>query len=109
LTAVSLGFEDRELLQTDFRLLPKWFGDRIATNSFPVIDNQSQVNFVLNKALGFATHLPYWCINEGGAGKDMAELFDMKKAGAIAFGDYNKSLDNANLKSLCNTFKILMD
>jgi dihydroorotase len=23
-------------------------------------------------------------------------LFDMKKAGAIAFGDYNKSLDNAN-------------
>jgi dihydroorotase len=27
----------------------------------------------------------------------MAELFDMKKAGAIAFGDYNKSLDNANL------------
>jgi dihydroorotase len=26
-------------------------------NSFPVIDNQSQVNFVLNKALGFATQL----------------------------------------------------
>jgi dihydroorotase len=27
----------------------------------------------------------------------MAELFDMKNAGAIAFGDYNRSLDNANL------------
>ncbi len=27
----------------------------------------------------------------------MAELFDMKQAGAIAFGDYNRSLDNANL------------
>jgi dihydroorotase len=27
----------------------------------------------------------------------MAELYDMKKAGAVAFGDYNKSLDNANL------------
>jgi dihydroorotase len=27
----------------------------------------------------------------------MAELYDMKNAGAIAFGDYNKSLDNANL------------
>jgi dihydroorotase len=108
LTAVSLGFEDRELLQTDFRLLPKWFGDRIATNSFPVIDNQSQVNFVLNKALGLQPIYPIGALTKG-AGKDMAELFDMKKAGAIAFGDYNKSLDNANLKSLCNTFKILMD
>jgi dihydroorotase len=27
----------------------------------------------------------------------MAELFDMKNAGAIAFGDYNRSLENANL------------
>ena len=27
----------------------------------------------------------------------MTELFDMKNAGAVAFGDYNKSLDNANL------------
>jgi dihydroorotase len=27
----------------------------------------------------------------------MAELFDMKNCGAIAFGDYNKSQDNANL------------
>jgi len=27
----------------------------------------------------------------------MAELFDMKNSGAIAFGDYNKSLANANL------------
>ena len=27
----------------------------------------------------------------------MAELFDMKNAGAVAFGDYNKNIDNANL------------
>ncbi len=27
----------------------------------------------------------------------MAELFDMKNSGAIAFGDYNKSIDNANI------------
>jgi dihydroorotase len=27
----------------------------------------------------------------------MAELYDMKNAGAIAFGDYNRSLSNANL------------
>lgn len=27
----------------------------------------------------------------------MAELFDMKNAGAVAFGDYNKNIDNTNL------------
>jgi dihydroorotase len=31
------------------------------------------------------------------AGKDIAELYDMKNAGAVAFGDYNKSTENANL------------
>jgi hypothetical protein len=37
--------------------------------------------------------------------EEMAELFDMKNCGAIAFGDYNKSQDNANLlKSHCNMF-----
>jgi dihydroorotase len=36
----------------------------------------------------------------------MAELFDMKNCGAIAFGDYNKSQDNANLKiaAICTRF-----
>jgi dihydroorotase len=56
------------------------------------------VNFVLNKANGFATEIfPIGALTKESEGKDMAELFDMKKAGAVAFGDYNKSLDNANL------------
>jgi dihydroorotase len=38
--------------------------------------------------------------------RDMAELFDMKIVGAIAFGDYNKSQDNANLLkiAICTGF-----
>jgi dihydroorotase len=35
-------------------------------------------------------------LTKGSEGRDMAELFDMKNCGAIAFGDYNKSQDNAN-------------
>jgi len=67
-------------------------------NSYPIIDNQSQINFVKNKANGFATELfPIGALTKGSEGKDMAELFDMKNSGAVAFGDYNKSLDNANL------------
>ena len=102
-SSVSLGepgFEDRETIANGLQVAAKSGFTAIALqpNSFPVLDNQSQINFVLNKALGFATQLyPIGALTKESAGKDMAELFDMKKAGAIAFGDYNKSLDNANL------------
>ncbi|MEM8520828.1 dihydroorotase [Flavobacterium sp. PL12] len=102
-SSVSLGepgFEDRETIANGLSTAAKSGFTAIALqpNSYPIIDNQSQVNFVLNKASGFATQLyPIGALTKESAGKDMAELFDMKKAGAIAFGDYNKSLDNANL------------
>ena len=102
-SSVSLGepgFEDRETIANGLSTAAKSGFTAIALqpNSFPIIDNQSQVNFVLNKASGFATQLyPIGALTKESAGKDMAELYDMKKAGAIAFGDYNKSLENANL------------
>jgi dihydroorotase len=71
----------------------------------PIIDNQSQVNFVQNKAME-VLHNPIGALTKGSEGKDMAELFDMKNCGAIAFGDYNKSQDNANLlKIACNMYR----
>lgn len=102
-SSVSLGepgYEDRETITNGLTVAAKSGFTAIALqpNSFPSIDNQSQVNFILNKALGFATQLyPIGALSKESAGKDMAELYDMKKAGAVAFGDYNKSLENANL------------
>jgi dihydroorotase len=102
-SSVSLGepgFEERETISNGLTVASKSGFTAIALqpNSYPVIDNQSQVNFVLNKSAGFATELfPIGALCKESAGKDMAELFDMKKAGAIAFGDYNKSVGNANL------------
>lgn len=94
------GYEDRETISNGLNVAAKSGFTAIALqpNSYPIIDNQSQVNFVKNKANGFATELfPIGALTKASEGKDMAELFDMKKTGAIAFGDYNKSLDNANL------------
>jgi len=102
-SSVSLGepgFEDRETISNGLDVAAKsgFTGIGLQPNTFPVIDNQSQINFVQNKAIGKATKLyPIGALTKGSEGKDMAELFDMKQAGAIAFGDYNKSLDNANL------------
>ncbi|MCV9926971.1 dihydroorotase [Flavobacterium sp. LS1R49] len=102
-SSVSLGepgYEDRETISNGLNVAAKSGFTAIALqpNSYPIIDNQSQVNFVKNKANGFATQLfPIGALTKASEGKDMAELFDMKKTGAVAFGDYNKSLDNANL------------
>lgn len=102
-SSVSLGepgFEDCETIANGLDIAGKSGFTAIALqpNSYPVIDNQAQVNFVKNKANGFATQLfPIGALTKGSEGKDMAELYDMKNSGAIAFGDYTKSLDNANL------------
>ncbi|MCC9019297.1 dihydroorotase [Flavobacterium lipolyticum] len=94
------GYEDRETITNGLNVAAKSGFTAVALqpNSFPIIDNQSQVNFVKNKANGFATELlPIGALTKASEGKDMAELYDMKNAGAVAFGDYNKSIDNANL------------
>ena len=102
-SSVSLGepgFEDRETIANGLNVAARSGFSAIALqpNSYPIIDNQSQINFVTTKANGFATQLfPIGALTKGSEGKDMTELFDMKNAGAVAFGDYNKSLDNANL------------
>ncbi len=102
-SSVSLGepgFEDRETIANGLDVAAKSGFTAVALqpNSYPIIDNQSQINFVKNKANGFATQLfPIGTFTKESEGKDMAELFDMKNAGAIAFGDYNKNSDNANL------------
>ena len=102
-SSVSLGepgFEDRETIANGLKVAAKSGFTSIALqpNSLPVIDNQAQIFFVKNKANQTATSLyPIGALTKNSEGKDMAELFDMKNAGAIAFGDYNKSLDNANL------------
>ncbi len=97
------GFEDRETIANGLNVAAKsgFTAVCLQPNSFPIIDNQSQINFVKNKSLGLATDLfPIGALTKNSEGKDMAELFDMKNAGAIAFGDYNKSIENPNLMKI---------
>ncbi len=105
-TSVSFGepgFEDRETIANGLEAAAKsgFTGVALQPNSYPIIDNQSQVHFVKQKAKGFATELfPIGALTKASEGKDLAELYDMKNAGAVAFGDYGKSLSNANLMKI---------
>ena len=97
------GYEDRETIANGLKVAAKSGFTAVALqpNSFPVIDNQSQIRFVLDRAKNQATTLyPIGALTMGSEGNDLAELFDMKNAGAIAFGDYNKAIQNANIQKI---------
>ncbi|MGV9003791.1 dihydroorotase [Flavobacterium sp.] len=102
-SSVSLGepgFEDRETIIHGLEVAAKsgFTGIALQPNTFPALDNQSQINFVKQKAANSVTDLfPIGALTKSSEGTDLAELFDMKNAGAIAFGDYNKNIGNANL------------
>lgn len=102
-SSVSLGepgFEDRETISNGLDTAAKSGFTSIAMqpNCFPILDNQSSISFVKQKAENFATDLfPIGALTKNSEGGDLAELFDMKNSGAVAFGDYNRSLSNANL------------
>lgn len=102
-TSVSFGepgFEERETIKNGLQVAAKSGFTAVAVNanSNPVIDNKSAVEFLINKAAGFATSLyPIAALTQESKGEEMAELFDMQQSGAIAFGDYKKAICNDNL------------
>ncbi|MBF02357.1 MAG: dihydroorotase [Flavobacterium sp.] len=104
--SVSLGepgYEDRETIAHGLQVAAKSGFTAIALqpNTTPVIDNQAQVKFVLERAKEQATSLfPIGALTKNSEGHDLAELFDMKNAGAIAFGDYNKAIQDANIQKI---------
>jgi dihydroorotase len=102
-SSVSLGepgYEDRETLQNGLDVAAKsgFTGIALQPNTQPVLDNQSQINFIKNKAAQHTVSVyPVGAFTQNSEGNVLAELFDMKNAGAVAFTDYNKSFANTNL------------
>lgn len=94
------GFEERETLENGLYTAAKSGFTAVAVNpnTNPVADNKSTIEFLKNKASNYATDLyPIGNFTKGAQSEDIAELFDMQNYGAIAFGDYNISVSNANL------------
>lgn len=94
------GLEERETIENGLKTAAKSGFTAVAVNpnTNPIADNKSAIEFIKNKGANFATNLyPIGSLTKGAESKDIAELFDMKNSGAIAFGDYNKPVCNANL------------
>lgn len=94
------GYETTETIENGLKVAAKsGFTDVLVhSNTNPAIDNQSVIHLMQNKAQEEITKLHVvGCMTKNAEGVDLAELFDMKNAGAIAFGDYKKPTPNANL------------
>lgn len=102
-SSVSLGepgFEERENIENGLKVAAKsgFTGIGLNPNTNPVIDNKSAVEFLIQKSLNSAVKVfPIANLTRGAEGKELSEMFDMKNSGAIAFGDYNRPITNANL------------
>ena len=94
------GFEDRETIENGLKTAAKSGFTSIAlqANTNPIIDTSSDVTFVLSKAQTQPVDLlPIGALTKNSESVDLAELFDMKNAGAVAFSDYKKPITNPNL------------
>lgn len=102
-SSVSLGepgYEDRETLANGLNVAAKsGFTDiALQPTGNPIAERQADISFLLTKSATAATKLhPIGALTKNSEGKDIAELFDMKNAGAVAFGDYNKSVTDAGI------------
>jgi dihydroorotase len=100
-SSVSLGepgYEDRETLVNGLEVAARSGFTNIALQPTgnPIAERQADIAFLVNKSAHTATQVhPIGALTKHSEGKDIAELYDMKNAGAVAFGDYNKSISDA--------------
>lgn len=94
------GFEERDTIANGLKTAATSGFTAVAmnANTYPVLDTSSDIEFVNTKAKNHAvTLLPIGALTKGGKSEDLAELYDMTGAGAVAFYDYQKPVSNPNL------------
>ncbi|MCH4552985.1 dihydroorotase [Aestuariibaculum lutulentum] len=97
------GFEERDTIENGLKTAAASGFTTVAmnANTNPVIDCNADVTFAKAKAANHATTLlPVGALTVGSKGVDLAELYDMNMAGAVAFYDYKKSISNPNLMKI---------
>lgn len=94
------GYEERETIFNGLKTaaLSGFTGIILNSGTNPVIDSNGAVTSVLSKAQKSATQLfPSGTLSKQSKGTELAEIYDMQQAGAVAFGDYKKPVSDANL------------
>ncbi|MFM1879764.1 MAG: hypothetical protein RLZZ241_2630 [Bacteroidota bacterium] len=97
------GHEERETIFNGLKVAAKsgFTGIVLNTNSEPVPDTSGDIVFLKSRAKeGVCELFPMGALSLGAKGTDLAELYDMHLAGAVAFSDFKNTLENPNLLKL---------
>lgn len=68
-------------------------------NTKPVVDNEAVVSYIINKAkeVGYCNVYPIGAVSKGLAGEELAEIGEMKFAGAVAISDDGRPVTESGL------------
>ncbi|MDP4151035.1 MAG: dihydroorotase [Bacteroidota bacterium] len=94
------GYEYKETLETGAAAAAAGgFTDVfVIPNTRPVIDSKSQVEYIRQKSRSLPVNVwPIGAMTRSLEGKDLAEMYDMRSSGAIAFGDGTRPVQSAGL------------
>lgn len=97
------GFEERETIENGLKTAAKSGFTAVALNSNtqPLIDSKASVEYAKKSSENSVVTLyPIASLSKNSKGEELAELYDMSNSGAIAFGDYQKPVNNANLMKI---------
>jgi dihydroorotase len=94
------GYEFKETLETGAGAAAAGgFTDVfVIPNTRPVIDNKSQIEYIRRSSASLAAQVhPLGAISSKAEGKDLAEMYDMRNSGAIAFTDGTNPVQSSGL------------
>ncbi len=96
------GFETKEDINSGLNAAAKggFVAVALMPNTNPAIKSKSEIEYLKNKSSQHIVNLlPVGSITANRDGKDISEMFDMKSAGAVAFSDGNRPIQDAGLMS----------
>lgn len=93
------GFEHKEDIQSATKAAAAGGFTKIVVSAIsePVRDSKSQLEYLKKNASPLVELLALGALSKGANGKELAELYDLKEAGAVGFSDGKKSVKNPNV------------
>lgn len=94
------GYEHKETLENGLKSASQggFTGVCVMSGTNPPLHNKAQIDYIVNRSKGNKVDVyPVGTLSHNKEGKDLAEMYDMKLSGAIAFSDYKKPVKDAGL------------
>jgi dihydroorotase len=92
------GYEHKETLESLIRCAAAGGFTGVCVHNYnqPALHNKAQIEYLVNRTRNKAVDVyPFGTITVEAKGRDLAEMYDMKQSGALAFSDYKHPIREA--------------